>query len=828
MSDKEDPITKFTPSAQQVLGLARREAKELGHNVIDSKHVLLGLLKQARGPAAVTLQKLGITYPLVRKQLTLSGENPEADTQVEGDLPWSAEARQVFESAYKEARMLSFDYVGTDHLLLGILKNPNCQAVKILRALDIATDNIRSELIKALDPTYMPPLDTDGNGEEDDDFSNFNADTKEDSADDDDKYPALKAFGRNLSDLAEQHKLDPVIGRDKEIERVIQIICRRTKNNPVLLGEAGVGKTAIVEGLAMAIRNKQVPENLLDHQVIALDLTLLVAGTKYRGQFEERLKSVMDELRRSKKIILFLDELHTIVGAGGAEGAMDASNILKPALARGEIQCIGATTLNEYKKSIEKDAALERRFQSVIVQPPSKDETIQILKGLAPKYEDHHHVHYSDDALREAVLLSDRYITARHLPDKAIDVIDEAGSRIRLKNLIAPPDLHELEEELSDINTQKSKAIEKQFYEQAAELRRREIAVRSKIDTLRAEWQSKRDASVMTITVEDIRDVISSMTGIPLSRVQEQETEKLIRMEEELCKVVIGQEQAVKTISRALRRSRAELKDPRRPIGSFFFLGPTGVGKTYLAKCLAEFMFGDPDALIRIDMSEYMEKYNVSRLIGSSPGYVGYEEGGQLTERVRRRPYSVVLFDELEKAHPDVSNILLQILEEGQLTDGLGHTVNFRNTIIVMTSNVGATQLTKPLSLGFKAPQPDVRRRLRENARPPRRRRQKAVPAGVPEPPRRSRRLPRTRTRRHPQDHRLRNRQDLRTPQGERRHAGPPAGGHRLPDRTRLQARKRRAAAAPRRRTLHRRSARGGDPLELDAGEIRRQGDVSP
>ncbi|MBR3648807.1 MAG: ATP-dependent Clp protease ATP-binding subunit, partial [Victivallales bacterium] len=683
MSDKEDPITKFTPSAQQVLGLARREAKELGHNVIDSKHVLLGLLKQARGPAAVTLQKLGITYPLVRKQITLSGENPEADTQVEGDLPWSAEARQVFESAYKEARMLSFDYVGTDHLLLGILKNPNCQAVKILRALDIATDNIRSELIKALDPTYMPPLDTDGNGEEDDDFSNFNADTKEDSADDDDKYPALKAFGRNLSDLAEQHKLDPVIGRDKEIERVIQIICRRTKNNPVLLGEAGVGKTAIVEGLAMAIRNKQVPENLLDHQVIALDLTLLVAGTKYRGQFEERLKSVMDELRRSKKIILFLDELHTIVGAGGAEGAMDASNILKPALARGEIQCIGATTLNEYKKSIEKDAALERRFQSVIVQPPSKDETIQILKGLAPKYEDHHHVHYSDDALREAVLLSDRYITARHLPDKAIDVIDEAGSRIRLKNLIAPPDLHELEEELSDINTQKSKAIEKQFYEQAAELRRREIAVRSKIDTLRAEWQSKRDASVMTITVEDIRDVISSMTGIPLSRVQEQETEKLIRMEEELCKVVIGQEQAVKTISRALRRSRAELKDPRRPIGSFFFLGPTGVGKTYLAKCLAEFMFGDPDALIRIDMSEYMEKYNVSRLIGSSPGYVGYEEGGQLTERVRRRPYSVVLFDELEKAHPDVSNILLQILEEGQLTDGLGHTVNFRNTIIV-------------------------------------------------------------------------------------------------------------------------------------------------
>ncbi|MCR5382168.1 MAG: ATP-dependent Clp protease ATP-binding subunit [Lentisphaeria bacterium] len=705
MSNNEDPTTKFTPSAQQVLGLARREAKELGHNVIDSKHVLLGLLKQGRGPAAVTLQKLGITYALVRKQITLAGGNPEADTQLEGELPWALEARQVFESAYKEAKLLSFDYVGTDHLLLGIIKNPNCQAVKILQALDIDSNNIRADLINALDPTYMPPRDTDNNNsDDDDDFQGIDFGTKQESTEDDDKYPALKNFGRNLSDLAKEHKLDPVIGRDKEIERVIQIICRRTKNNPVLLGEAGVGKTAIVEGLAMAIHNKQVPENLFDHQVIALDLTLLVAGTKYRGQFEERLKAVMDELRRSKKIILFLDELHTIVGAGGAEGAMDASNILKPALARGEIQCIGATTLNEYKKSIEKDAALERRFQSVIVQPPSKEETIQILKGLAPKYEEHHHVHYSEDALREAVLLSDRYITARYLPDKAIDVIDEAGSRIRLKNLVAPPDLHELEEKLSDIYAQKSKAIEKQYYEQAAELRRMELSIRSQIEALRTEWQGKRDASVMTITEEDIRDVISSMTGIPLSRVQEAETEKLIRMEEELCKVVIGQEQAVKTISRALRRSRAELKDPRRPIGSFFFLGPTGVGKTYLAKCLAEFMFGDPDALIRIDMSEYMEKYNVSRMIGSSPGYVGYEEGGQLTERVRRRPYSVVLFDELEKAHPDVSNILLQILEEGQLTDGLGHTINFRNTIIVMTSNVGATQLSKPLSLGFKAP----------------------------------------------------------------------------------------------------------------------------
>ena len=705
MSNNEDPTAKFTPSAQQVLGLARREAKELGHGSIDSKHILLGLLKQGRGPAASTLQKLGITYVSVRKQISMTGGNPESDMQVEGELPWAPEAKQIFEAAYKEAKMLSFDYIGTDHLLLGIIKNPYCQANQILIQLDVDTAAIRLDLIKALDPTYMPPLeneDDDEKGEEkeDDDspFPNFDSDSDDES----EKCPALKAFGRNLSEMAAHHKIDPVIGRDKEIQRVIQIICRRTKNNPVLLGEAGVGKTAIVEGLALAIHARQVPENLLGHQVIALDLTLLVAGTKYRGQFEERLKSVMDELRRSKKIILFLDELHTIVGAGGAEGAMDASNILKPALARGEIQCIGATTLNEYKKSIEKDAALERRFQTVIVQPPSKDEAFEILKGLAPKYEEHHHIKYSEEALHEAVWLSDRYITARYLPDKAIDVIDEAGSRARLETMVAPPNLHELEEQLANASAEKNKAIEKQYYEQAQTYRNLEKSITAQINAIREEWQAKQNDNMKVIDVDDIRAVISTMTGIPLTRVQEKETEKLIRMEEELSKVVIGQDQAVKTISRALRRSRADLKDPRRPIGSFFFLGPTGVGKTYLAKCLAEFMFGDPDALIRIDMSEYMEKYNVSRMIGSSPGYVGYEEGGQLTERVRRRPYSVVLFDELEKAHPDVSNILLQILEEGQLTDGLGHTVNFRNTIIVMTSNVGAQQLSKPLTLGFR------------------------------------------------------------------------------------------------------------------------------
>lgn len=699
MSNREDPTKKFTPSAQQVLGLSKREAKDLGHLAVDSRHLLLGLLRLGCGAAANTLKNLGVTLTLVRKHISILDGHPASDTKLEGELPWAPEARLLFDAAVREAKSLSFDYVGTDHLLLGMLRFSDCQAAKILRDLNVDTEAIRNELIRSLDPSYLPPIHGKDSSQRDLEGNIV----QEDARQGEERYPALKAFGRNLSELAEKNMLDPVIGRAKEIERVIQIICRRSKNNPVLIGEAGVGKTAIVEGLAQAIASHKVPENLRDHQVIALDLTLLVAGTKYRGQFEERLKTVMDEIRRSGKVILFLDELHTIVGAGAAEGSMDASNILKPALARGEIQCVGATTLNEYKKSIEKDAALERRFQTIFVQPPSKEEALEILKGLASRYEEHHHIKYSEEALKEAVTLSDRYIPTRHLPDKAIDVIDEAGSRTRIVNLIPPPDLDELEKKAAEAGAEKISAINQQKYEQAAKLRIQQKELETQIEAIKKEWRKKQDDQVKTITTDDIRSVVSSMTGIPLTRVEEQETEKLLRMEEELKKMVIGQDEAVKTISRALRRSRAELKDPKRPIGSFFFLGPTGVGKTYLAKCLAEFMFGDPDALIRVDMSEYMEKYNVSRMIGSSPGYVGYEEGGQLTERVRRRPYSVVLFDELEKAHPDVSNILLQILEEGQLTDGLGQTVSFRNTIIVMTSNVGATQLAKPLSMGFKA-----------------------------------------------------------------------------------------------------------------------------
>ncbi|HOG51832.1 MAG TPA: ATP-dependent Clp protease ATP-binding subunit, partial [Lentisphaeria bacterium] len=493
------------------------------------------------------------------------------------------------------------------------------------------------------------------------------------------------------------------IGRLQEIERVIQILCRRTKNNPVLIGEAGVGKTAIVEGLAQAIHDQRVPELLRNRIVIALDMTLLVAGTKYRGQFEERLKAVMEEIRQSGRVILFLDELHIIVGAGGAEGAMDAANILKPALSRGEIQCVGATTLNEYRKNIEKDTALERRFQTVMVHPPSSADTVAILRGLAPRYEEFHHVKYSDEALTGAVTLSERYVPARYLPDKAIDVIDEAGARIHLAETSRPQAITDLEDELAEISRQKVDAVKNQLFEVAAGLRDREQNLKQKIAEAQAAWKKERERVVHIITGDEIRTVVASMTGIPLARMEEGETARLLNMENEISKQVIGQPDAIRTISRALRRSRAELKDPRRPIGSFIFLGPTGVGKTYLAKALAEFMFGDPEALIRLDMSEYMEKFNVSRLVGSPPGYVGYDEGGQLTERVRRRPYSVVLFDEIEKAHPDVSNMLLQILEEGQLTDSLGNQVNFRNTIVVMTSNLGAEQLGKPMSLGFSA-----------------------------------------------------------------------------------------------------------------------------
>lgn len=702
MPEHEDYKKYFTPRAQQVLGLAKREAKETGCEAVGAEHLLIGILKLGQGIASATLQKYGVTIPLIRKELDLQ-RTPERNTQMEGDLPWSKEAQLVFDYALKEAKTLNYNFVGTEHLLLGILKLNDALVKRILTNLNVDATKIRTELVQALDPNYIPPSvqPAENGAEEGAEGGEFPPEDQEEE-EEGERLSALNTFGRNLSELARQDKLDPVIGRSHEIERVIQILCRRNKNNPVLIGEAGVGKTAIVEGLAQAIRDRQVPEILFDKQVYALDLTLMIAGTKYRGQFEERIKAVMDEIRRSGKVILFLDELHTIVGAGGAEGAMDASNILKPALARGEIQCVGATTLNEYRK-IEKDAALERRFQTVMVNPPSKEEAVEILKGLANRYETHHGVKFTPEALSEAVLLSDRYIPSRYLPDKAIDVVDEAGARIRLKNLSTPPELAPLEKELEEVTAKKKAAVEQQSYEEAAALRDNEKQLEDKIADIRKAWEETRQQNQPLITPDDIREVVSSMTGIPLAKMAEQEANKLLRMEEELSRIVIGQNDAVKTISRALRRSRAELKDPRRPIGSFFFLGPTGVGKTYLAKCLAEFMFGDPDALIRIDMSEFMDKYTVSRMVGSTPGYVGYEEGGQLTERVRRRPYSVVLFDELEKAHPDVSNMLLQILEEGQLTDGQGHTVSFRNTIVVMTSNIGAENLDRPSSMGFGA-----------------------------------------------------------------------------------------------------------------------------
>lgn len=706
MPEHDDYKKSFTPRALQVLGLAKREAREMGCTEVGPEHLLIGILKLGQGIAATALQTHGLTIPLIKKELDLQ-KSPDSNMKVEGDLPWSQTANSVFDHALAEAKALNYNFVGTEHILLGLFKVEDNDLKKLFEHLKVDVASVKNELLKALDPGYFPPLKDNGNedaGDMDDDSDlEMDEDADDTEAVEDAPMPALNTFSRNLSELAVQDKLDPVIGREREIERVIQILCRRNKNNPVLIGEAGVGKTAIVEGLAQAIRDRQVPEILFDKQVYSLDLTQMVAGTKFRGQFEERIKTVLDELRRSGKVIIFLDELHTIVGAGGAEGAMDVSNILKPALARGEIQCIGATTLNEYRKSIEKDAALERRFQTVMVNPPTVEETCQILDGLAPRYEAHHGVRFSREALREAVVLSDRYIQSRYLPDKAIDVIDEAGSRIRLKNMAAPNGLNELEKELVTATAKKLEAVEQQSFEAAAAFRDTEKQLQEKIATIRKDWEEKRKSNQPTITPDHIREVVSSMTGIPLTRMEEQEANKLLRMEKELSSIVIGQAEAVKTISRALRRSRAELKDPKRPIGSFIFLGPTGVGKTYLAKCLAEFMFGDPEALIRLDMSEYMDKYNVSRMVGAPPGYVGHEEGGQLTERVRRRPYSVVLFDELEKAHPDVSNMLLQILEEGQLTDSLGHVISFRNTIIVMTSNLGAAQLDKPASMGFNA-----------------------------------------------------------------------------------------------------------------------------
>jgi len=685
-------MNNFTPRAQQVLALARKEADRFNHNYVGTEHLLLGLIKLGQGVAVNVLQKMGLDLETVRMEVEKQvGSGPE--TKMVGNIPYTPRVKKVLALAGKEAKSLNHSYVGTEHILLGLLREGEGVAARVLKNLEVDIERTRNEILKELDPNFMPPENEGGEP--------GNAEAKSGK---DVKTPALRAFGRDLTDLARKGELDPVIGRKNEIERVIQILCRRTKNNPVLLGEAGVGKTAIVEGLAQEISGGNVPELLRDKKVITLDLALMVAGTKYRGQFEERIKAVMDEIRRSKNVILFIDELHTIVGAGSAEGAMDASNIIKPALSRGELQCVGATTLNEYRKYIEKDAALERRFQTVKVEAPSVDETIQILKGLRGKYEQHHKAHYTEEALEAAAKLSDRYLTGRFLPDKAIDIMDEAGARCRIGAMTRPPDVKHIEQEIEEIRAEKEAAIKAQDFEKAASLRDTEKQAKERLERILTEWRESREEKEVVVTDDDIMHVVSKWTGVPLSRMEQKETAKLLAMEGELKGKVIGQDEAVIAISKALRRSRADLKDPRRPIGSFIFLGPTGVGKTFLAQTLAEYMFGDRDALIQIDMSEYMEKFTTSRLIGSPPGYVGYEEGGQLSEQVRRRPYSVVLFDEIEKAHPDVMHLLLQILEEGKVTDSLGRKIDFRNTIIIMTSNVGAETLRKNTTLGFNAP----------------------------------------------------------------------------------------------------------------------------
>jgi len=687
-------MNNFTPRAQQVLALARKEADRFNHNYVGTEHLLLGLIKLGQGVAVNVLQKMGLDLETVRMEVEKQvGSGPE--TKMVGNIPYTPRVKKVLALAGKEAKSLQHSYVGTEHILLGLLREGEGVAARVLKNLEVDIERTRNEILKELDPNFTPqeddaiPAEAGGSG-------------KKDS-----KTPALRAFGRDLTELARKGELDPVIGRADEIERVIQILCRRTKNNPVLIGEAGVGKTAIAEGLAQEIVGESVPELLRDKKVITLDLALMVAGTKYRGQFEERIKAVMDEIRRTKNVILFIDELHTIVGAGSAEGAMDASNIIKPALSRGELQCIGATTLNEYRKYIEKDSALERRFQTVKVEAPSVEQTILILKGIRPKYEAHHKARITDEALEASAKLSDRYLTGRFLPDKAIDIMDEAGSRARISSMTRPPDVKDIEAEIEEIRINKEAAIKAQDFEKAASLRDEEKRAKEKLETILTEWRTRREEKEVVVSEDDIMHVISKWTGVPLQRMEQKETQKLLAMEGDLKGKVIGQDEAVIAISKALRRSRADLKDPKRPIGSFIFLGPTGVGKTFLARTLAEFMFGDADALIQIDMSEYMEKFTASRLIGSPPGYVGYEEGGQLSEAVRRRPYSVVLFDEIEKAHPDVMHLLLQILEEGKITDSLGRKIDFRNTIIIMTSNVGAELIKKQTSLGFGAPKLD-------------------------------------------------------------------------------------------------------------------------
>lgn len=680
-------FNRFTERARKVVLLAKEEAKRFNHDYIGTEHILLGLIKEGEGVAAAVLLNLGLSLDMIRLEVEKLVQ-PGPQTIISGDIPFTPKAKKVIEMAMDEARRLGHNYIGTEHLLLGLIREGEGVASQVLLNLGLDLARVRNEIMQLLG-SFSGGQAVSGGAE---------SHGQERS-----KTPALDAFGRDLSKLAKDNKLDPVIGRQDEIERVTQILSRRTKNNPVLLGEAGVGKTAIVEGLAQRIINSDVPEILRNKRVITLDLALMVAGTKYRGQFEERIKAVMDEIKRSENIIVFIDELHTLVGAGGAEGAIDASNILKPALSRGEIQCIGATTLDEYRKFIEKDAALERRFQTIIVEPPSVEDTIAILKGLRDKYEAHHKIKLTDKALEAAAKLSERYITGRFLPDKAIDLMDEAGSRARLDVMTAPSGIKELESKMEEYSKEKEVAVRAQDFEKAAKFRDLERNAKIEIEKERNTWKKEQMEQIPEVGPEQIAKVVSKITRIPLMRLEEAESERLLKMEIELHKRIIGQDEAIGAIARAVRRSRAGIKDPKKPIGSFVFLGPTGVGKTLLARALAGFMFGDEDALIQIDMSEYMEKFNVSRLTGAPPGYVGYEEGGQLTEKVRRRPYSVILLDEIEKAHPDVFNILLQIFEEGRLTDSFGRRVDFKNTIVIMTSNVGAEIWKGKGVVGFKS-----------------------------------------------------------------------------------------------------------------------------
>ncbi len=673
---------KFTERVRKVIYLAREEAARLQHDYIGTEHLLLGVIREGEGIAATVLNNLGLDLDRIRQEVE-NMVSAAGGTMTIGEIPFTPRAKRVLELAVEEARSLGHNYVGTEHLLLGLIREGEGVAAKVLLELGVDRKRVREETLKLLGGTPSSSTGTE----------------REERP----ETPALNQFGRDLTQLAREGKLDPVIGREKEIERVIQVLSRRKKNNPVLIGEPGVGKTAIAEGLAQRIVSAQVPESLKNKRIVTLDLAAVVAGTKYRGQFEERLKTVMNEIRESKDTVIFIDELHTIVGAGGAEGAIDASNMLKPALARGELQCIGATTLDEYRKYIEKDGALERRFQPVMVDQPSIEDTIQILMGLRDKYEAHHGVKITDEAVIQAVKLADRYMNDRFFPDKAIDVIDESCARARLSVSTVPAEIHELEKKLEEVVKEKEAAIRGQEYEKAARLRDKEKDLRAKRNEFKKSWtESKRDKEV-EVNEDLIASVLSTMTGIPMVKLAEEETQKLLRMEDELRKRVVGQDEAVAAVSRAVRRNRVGLRDPKRPIGSFIFLGPTGVGKTELARALAAFLFDDEDALIRVDMSEYMEKFSVSRLVGAPPGYVGYEEGGQLTEKVRRKPYSVVLLDEIEKAHPDVFNVLLQVLDDGVLTDSSRRRVDFKNTVIIMTSNLGGRQIVSGgRNLGFK------------------------------------------------------------------------------------------------------------------------------